>query len=569
MKRPERVDRTLLVLLLLAVLLLVFEPGKVPLFEPDEGRYAEIPREMLATGDFLTPRLNGVLYFEKPPLYYWSVAASLAILGPTEMAVRLPGKLAAVSMVLLAVAFARRRWGTRTSLLAGLILASSILLVALARVALIDPMLSAALAAATFAFASFAEADAAGDARRSRYSLYAFHAACAAAILLKGLIGVVLPGGAIVVWTLVTGRWLTLRRVFSPGPLLLFFALAVPWHVAMALRHPDFLQFYFVHEHFQRFATTEHRRTGPAVYFIPVLVAGFLPWTAFFGRFRESWPGFTRGAWRARSTEAFLWIWALLVFAFFSASRSKLIPYVLPIWPALSVLLALGIERARARGAEFRGDRRLAAVFFGLLFAAAAAYGWGAGFLERFGSGRTGLLALGALLGGFVVNVSPRVFGLRREGDPVPWVAAPWLAFVAGLLVVLPGAARSVTPWPVTSRVSEILDEGDLLMQKGHYLEVLPFYAKRLTPVASLSWSELDFGRSHAGTEALFPKDEEFAASWNGDRRVLVVVHRDHLSEFGRPPLSSTKAQIIAREASGKHVLLSNRPVAAKINPSY
>jgi hypothetical protein len=233
------------------------------------------------------------------------------------------------------------------------------------------------------------------------------------------------------------------------------------------------------------------------------------------------------------------------------------------------VLLALGIERARARGAEFRGDRRVTAVLFGLLFAAAAAYGWGAGYLERFGSGRSGLLALGALLGGFVVNVSPRVFatnGFRREGDPVPWVAAPWLAFVAGLLVVLPGAARVVTPWPVASRALEILEADDLLLQKGHYLEVLPFYAKRLTPVASLSWSELDFGRSHAGTAALFPKDEEFAASWNGDRRILVVVHRDHLGAFGRPPLSTTPAEIVARETSGKHVLLSNRPIGSKSN---
>ncbi|MEO8586367.1 MAG: hypothetical protein ABI584_09430, partial [Acidobacteriota bacterium] len=242
------------------------------------------------------------------------------------------------------------------------------------------------------------------------------------------------------------------------------------------------------------------------------------------------------------------------------------IPYVLPIWPALSVLLALGIERARARGAEFRGDRRATAGLFGLLFAAAAAYGWGAGYLERFGSGMSGLLVLGALFGGFVVNVSPRVFGLRREGDPVPWVAAPWLAFVAGLLIVLPGTARVVTPWPVASRVLEILEADDLLLQKGHYLEVLPFYAKRLTPVSSLSWSELDFGRSHAGTAALFPTDEEFAASWNGARRVLVVVHRDHLGAFGRAPLSTTAADIVARESSGKHVLLSNRPVGSKSN---
>ena len=559
MIRPERVDRTLLSLLVLAVLLLVLEPGVVPLFEPDEGRYAEIPREMLASHDFVTPRLNGVLYFEKPPLYYWTVAASMALLGPTELAVRLPGKLAAVSTVLLAVAFARRRWGTRTSLLAGLILATSVLLVALARIALIDPMLSLALSAATFAFASFAERDAAGDGRRARRALYAFHAACAAAILLKGLVGVVLPGGAIVLWTLVTGRWRTLVRVFSPGPVLLFCALAVPWHVAIALRHPDFLRFYFVHEHFQRFATAESRRPGPSMYFVPVLLAGFLPWTGFFGRFREAWPGFSRGAWRARGTEAFLWIWSILVFVFFSASRSKLIPYVLPIWPALAVLLALGIERARQRGAEFRADRRITAAFFGLLFTAALAWGWGAGYLERFGSARTGLLALVALLGGFVVNVSPRLFGARRGGDPVLPVAAPWLATVAGLLIVLPGAAREITPWPVASRVLEILEPDDLLLQKGHYLEVLPFYVRRLTPVASLGWSELDFGRSHPGTEALFPSEEAFAAEWSGSRRMLVVVHRDQLAAFGRPPLSGTRAEVLAREASGKHLLLSNR----------
>ncbi len=350
-------ERTLLVLLLLATFLLVLEPGRVPLFEPDEGRYGEIPREMLATGDWITPRLNGVLYFEKPPLYYWSVAASMAILGPTELAVRLPGKLSAAGMVLLAAAFARRRYGARTGLLAGLVCASSLLVVALARIAIIDPMLSLAMSGAAFAFAAFAEGDADGDGRRARRALYGFHVACAAAVLLKGLIGVVLPGGAIVFWTIWTGRWRTLARVFSPGPLLVFLALAVPWHVAMARRHPDFLQFYFVHEHFDRFAKTEHKRTGPLVYFVPVLLAGFLPWTAFLGRWKETWPGLSRAAWRARATEGFLWMFSGLVFVFFSVSRSKLIPYVLPIWPALAVLLALGIERARARGASFRGER--------------------------------------------------------------------------------------------------------------------------------------------------------------------------------------------------------------------
>ena len=414
-------ERTLLVLLLLATFLLVFEPGRVPLFEPDEGRYGEIPREMLATGDWVTPRLNGVLYFEKPPLYYWSVAASMAVLGPTELAVRLPGKLSAAGMVLLAAAFARRRYGVRTGLLAGLVLASSLLVVALARIAIIDPMVSLALSGAAFAFAAFAEGDASGDARRARRALYGFHVACAAAVLLKGLIGVVLPGGAVVFWSLLTGRWRTLARVFSPGPIVVFLALAVPWHVAMALRHPDFLQFYFVHEHFQRFATTEHHREGPVVYFVPVLLAGFLPWTAFFGRFRETWPGFSRAVWNERGTEGFLWMFSGLVFAFFSVSRSKLIPYVLPIWPALAVLLALGIERARARDASFRLERVATAALYGALFSVGVAYGFGSFYLERFGAVAAGACALAALLGGFITErlAAPdtaRGCGGRRRG---------------------------------------------------------------------------------------------------------------------------------------------------------
>jgi 4-amino-4-deoxy-L-arabinose transferase-like glycosyltransferase len=549
-------ERALLGLLLVATLLLVVEPAHVPLFEPDEGRYGEIPREMLVSGDWVTPRLNGVLYFEKPPLYYWSVAASMAVLGESELAVRLPGRLASAGMVLLAFAFARRRWGTRTGLLAGLVSSTALLVVALARIAIIDPLLSLALSGAAFAFAAFAEHDAAGDGRAARRSLYAFHVACAAAILLKGLIGVVLPGGAIVLWTVVTSRWRTLLRVFSPGPLLVFLLLAVPWHVAMARRHPDFLQFYFVHEHFQRFATTEHRREGPLLYFVPVVLAGFLPWTAFLGRLGAAWPGRAREAWRERATESFLWIFSVLVFLFFSVSRSKLIPYVLPIWPALAVLLALGIERARAKGATFGPERVATAALFGALVVAGAAYGFGAGYLVRFGAGAAGAGALLALLAGFALNASPRLV----RGDAALFVAGPWVLFTAFLLAVLPGAARWVTPWPVVAPALERLAPETALVQRGHYLEVLPFYAKRLTPIAALGWSELDFGRSHSGTEALFPSDEAFAALWNGGRPVLAVVHRDHLAAFARVPLVATPAVVIARENNGKHYLLSNHP---------
>jgi hypothetical protein len=155
-----------------------------------------------------------------------------------------------------------------------------------------------------------------------------------------------------------------------------------------------------------------------------------------------------------------------------------------------------------------------------------------------------------------VLNVSPRLTG-RAEAAPL--VAAPWLAFTAFLLAALPAAARWVTPWPVVEPAIAALGGDAILVQRGHYLEVLPFYAARTTPISALGWSELDFGRSHAGTEATFPSDEAFAALWNGPGKVVVMVHRDHLAGFGKPPLSATPAGVLGRESNGKHVALTNR----------
>jgi 4-amino-4-deoxy-L-arabinose transferase-like glycosyltransferase len=551
------------VLFAFALLLLVVEPWRVPLFEPDEGRYSEIPREMLATGDWIVPRLDGALYFEKPPLHYWTVALSFKLLGTTEVAARLPVKVASVGMAVLALLFARRRWGPRVGFLAGLITASSVLVVALARITLIDPSLSLALTGTIFSFVSFFEAAEKRDERGARRALFLLHLSAAAAVMLKGLIGLILPGGAIVLWIVLTGRWKLLPRLFSPWPLLLFLALTVPWHVLVAQREPSFLRFYFVHEHLDRFLKSEHRRGGSSLYFVGVLLGGFLPWTAFLGRLRETWPGVRLAAWRGRPVEAFLWIWSILVFVFFSASQSKLITYLEPIWPAVAVLLALGIERAREKGADFRGNRWAAGVLLALLAGAALVYGFGAGYGPQFGvSGPTlvavVVLAIGAL---WQIGLAQGLVGQTRRWrrEPAVPLAAAWLLFVATLVVALPGVARHITPWPLVEAVLREKAPGDLLLQRGHYLQAVPFYARTLTPVSRLGWHELNFGQSQAPGSPLFPSDEQFAALWNGPKRVLAVVHRDHLSAFAVLPLSAHPPSILAVTPNGKHALLANR----------
>jgi 4-amino-4-deoxy-L-arabinose transferase-like glycosyltransferase len=558
--------RVWVILFILSLLAVVVEPGRIPLFEPDEGRYSEIPREMLATGDWVTPRLDGVLYFEKPPLQYWAVALSFKIFGQSEFTARIPSKLSIVGMALAAFLFARRRYGPRVGLLSGLIVSTSLLAFAMARITIIDPLLSLALSWAAFAFAAFAESEPSGDKRRTQMALYGLHIACAAAVMSKGLIGIVLPGGAILVWVVVTARYRILPKLFSPGPLVVFLLLTVPWHVLIAMREKDFLSFYFVHEHFDRFFKSEHRREGNSLYFVAVLLGGLLPWTAFLGHLKESLPGRTLRAWREQATESFLWIFFLLIFAFFSVSRSKLIPYILPVWPAVAVLLSLGIERSRRAGSRFAVGRWVLGMLFGMLTAGALVYGFAVGYVEKFGILEPAILMLAALTAGSLWNFTASMRS-RLRGEIVAAAALPWLVFLAGALWCFPRVAQKITPWSLISVLEDELKPGDLLLQKGHYLQAVPFYMKRLTPVVDLDWHELNFGQARAKDRSLVPTKDEFARLWNGEKRVLVIVHKAHVKDFGKPPLSVTPFTLLARANNGKHFLFANRPAGSPPKP--
>lgn len=552
-------------LLAVATSLLLVEAGHTPFFEPDEARYAEIPREMLATGDFVAPHLDGHRYYEKPPLHYWAVAASMKVFGETEQAARIPSKLAAVGMVVAAVLFARRRYGERVAILAGLIVATSLLVVAIGRLNIIDGPLSLAVATSAFAFAAFQEHERSGDRARARAALYLLHVSCAAAVMLKGLVGLVLPGGAILVWALLSRRLAIVPKLFSPGPLVAFLALVVPWHVAIARRDPEWFDFYVVGEHFRRYFESGHRREGHPLLFVGVLLAGLVPWSVLFGRIAGALPPLRRGEWRERGSEAYLQLFWVLVVVFFSLSRSKLPPYVLPVWPAVAVLLALGIERARQKGAALRAERWAAGMLFGLLAGGVAAYAFGARVAARYGVETQAGFAVGFLALGALVNLLP--VGRTKPGRK-PFatellafgVGGPWIGFLAALLLALPPVARSVTMWPLVAVLKRELRPDDLLLQKGHYLQAPAFYTKRLTPIVRLGWSELDFGRAEAAKRGLHLTDEEFAARWNGPARVLCVVHFGQLPDFGDPAKGLSAPHVLARSPNGKFFLLANRP---------
>jgi len=299
--------------------------GIRPLYKADESRYGEISREMVASGDWITPRLNGFKYFEKPPLQYWTTAALFEVLGQHDWVARLWTALIGFAGIAMVLYTANRLFGPPLGLYAAAVLAGSPLYILLGQVNTLDMSVTFFLAAAIFAFALG--------------HMLLFWAACALAVLSKGLIGVVLPGAALFLYMLAKRDWNLIRRVRLMPGLVLLLVIAAPWFIAVSAANAEFAHFFFVQEHFERFTTQMHQRVHPAWYFIPVLAAGMAPWLVPLGH------AAVRAFRRRTDAELLLWIWALVVFLFFSVSGSKLPPYILPIFPALAVLAAPSLTR--------------------------------------------------------------------------------------------------------------------------------------------------------------------------------------------------------------------------------
>jgi phage shock protein PspC (stress-responsive transcriptional regulator) len=312
------------------------------LFQPDEGRYAEISREMLVSGDWITPRLNGLKYFEKPPLQYWATAVSFALFGLDEWTARLWTAVTGF-LGLAFLVFAGNRTGPPgAGNVAGLVLASSGAYFLSSQYLTLDMGLTFFMSAALL---SFVLAHASGAPVKRHWMLLAW-AAMACAVLTKGLVGIVLPGMVLAIYVVVQRDWRLLRELEWSGGLLVFTLLAAPWFILVQLRNPEFFDFFVLHEHFARYALPGHNRPGPWWYFTLVLLVGMMPWTAALaGVLRRS---LSAGNGSRLQVELLLLIWIGVMLVFFSLSKSKLPAYILPALPALALLIGRDVAlRAR------------------------------------------------------------------------------------------------------------------------------------------------------------------------------------------------------------------------------
>ena len=333
--------------------------GLRTLIHPDEGRCADISLTMLQSGDWITPRLNGLLYFEKPALQYWAGAASFFVFGINEFAARFWPGLTSFLTVLIVWSFGKRLYGRDTAGKAALIVAGMLWIVGIGHFLTLDMGATFFLTLALFSFLLAQDEQSAPGMRRRL--MWLCWAAMAGATLSKGLVGLLIPGMTIMLYSLTGMRWAIWKRLHLFSGLLIFLILAAPWFVLVSRRNPEFANFFFIHEHFQRFLTTEHKRTGAIWYFVPFLLLGFFPWTTLLPTaLREGW----RNAGAGFQGRQVMLIWCAFTFVFFSVSGSKLPSYILPMFPALGMLLALGIGQVSVRAWKWH------LLVPGLLFAA-------------------------------------------------------------------------------------------------------------------------------------------------------------------------------------------------------
>ena len=366
---PDRQAPSALALALAIALLAVVwfaTLGHNALVRPDEGRYAEIPREMLASGDWITPRLDGLKYFEKPALQYWATAIAYRGFGLHEWTARLWSALTGFLGILLTGYTGARLYDRRTGFIAAAILASSFLYFAIGHIAILD------MGVTFFMLASLATlllAQTSSSATAQRNWMLACWAAMGLSMLSKGLIGIALPGAVLITYSLVQRDWHIWRRLYLLSGLAVFALITLPWFVLVSRANPEFLWFFFIHEHFERFLTPEAGRVHPWYTFIPVVALGMLPWLApLIASLREALSGKSQRPRGSFSPESMLWVWSGFIFLFFSVSHSKLVPYILPIFPALALLTARYIASAPGRSLawQFTLLMPLALALFGL-----------------------------------------------------------------------------------------------------------------------------------------------------------------------------------------------------------
>jgi 4-amino-4-deoxy-L-arabinose transferase-like glycosyltransferase len=489
----------LLAALALALFCFLYGLDAFPLRDNNEGLYAEIAREMLASGNYLVPHLNGVPYIEKPPLLYWLCALSMKLLGPTAAAARLVSAGAMVTLAAGVFQFCRRHANVRAGAFACICIASSLPVAVLSHVVLFDPLLTAVLGGSLLCYLHSYLA-------RSRQAFFVAVFLLGLAIMEKGLVALVLGGGTVGAFLILMRDRAGWRALFDPAAVLLLIAVAGLWHVAASAMQPGFAWFYFINEHVLRFLgqrLPDDYHRGPLWFYLPRLLMMLLPWTPFLLLLAPR-----AGAPPRQSSPVPRFCQAAVVFPllFFSFSAAKADYYLLVALPWVALWLGIELSQRLAQA------DRLTAMCWGMSLGLAALALLGApGFLNGTLSGQgLGLLLAAACA---LAMAGYRLFQrlqsvLERE------LALLGVALLsAAALVPLLQAAEERGAHDSSVYLARIITGNDVPAQSVFIyrdfedtFSTLPFYLGHAVPIIDSASRDLYFGCSRdAGKSCISP----------------------------------------------------------------
>jgi 4-amino-4-deoxy-L-arabinose transferase-like glycosyltransferase len=513
------------VMVLLCAVLWFSLLGQRELFDPDEGRYAGIPAAMVDTGDWLTPRLNDFKYFEKPVLQYWGTAVAFKVFGKSNTSARLWTGLLGFSTALFSMLVAFRLYGQRAAIYTFLITISYLMVVAFGHYLTLDMALSTFL---VMGIGSLVIAHSKTSSKnQTRNWMLAGWTALALATLTKGLIAVVLPAATVVVYSLWQRDWMLWKNLHLLKGLLLFFLISAPWFIAVSIANPEFAQFFFIHEHFERYTSEVHKREGPVYYFVPVLLLGVCPWLITSLRSLVK-PGFK---WLPDNAgqfdpERFMWTFVVVTFCFFSLGQSKLPGYILPVLPFIAVISGGQIASRDRIDAD-----RWVMLFFGLLFLV------GVFNIEQLASGHypaeQWISYKPWLIGSSVFSLLAFIVLSIKKIERLPAFAIAAFLSLASTLLIVSGAnslAESRSSKVVADIIQQSLPADAPVFSFQYYPEAAAFYLGK--PITIVEYEgEMAMG-VRLEPEKFIKTQDEFIAKWQNLDQAAVVVKQNRFKNL-------------------------------------
>lgn len=498
------------IIVLVAGFIMFFHLGDIPLLDPDEPVYAQTAREMLAANDFISPRIYGDFWYDKPPMYYWLVSGGFKLFGQNEFTARFPSAVLAVCGGLLVYFGGKSLMNQRAGFIAALVLCTSTEYFYLGKAAVTDMTLTFFLTATLLCYL-----------QRKYYLAYI---AAGLAVLTKGPIGIVFPGIIILLHLILTKDIHALKRIkiFRGG--ILAALVCVPWYLAMYHFHGmDFINTFLGFHNVTRFLQPEHSSGTLWYYYIPVLLVGFFPWTTFL--VQSLWSSFRERHKEDGIIPFFFLIWAMIIFLFFSISQTKLVSYILPMFPPLALLVGKYTDKCITEGTP--GVFRKAATIFTIL---AAALQGGLVFtaIKLIPELLPGAIAMGVILAMVIIGGWLAV-NRKRNMEFISIVVSGMIAILVVVMTQLfPAMAPSFTVRNFTSTFQE------------HYDGKAPVYISK--------YFRPGFMYYIGNPNAELTSDKQLADLVSSDSGAMYFVMRkkDYL---GLPPASRDQLQFLDAEA--------------------